>query len=349
MYHTVARDGGKLDRTPVGHNRKRAERELTKLQASIDDDTYQRIQNKPFNTWADEWLASLKRPKENTRRSYVSTLGYAKEAFGSKQVRKIGAPDIDRFLALMNKTSASTQAKHLRVLHACLSAAVRRGYASRNAVELLGDSQKPRPGKRESAYFENDELPRLFGALPDDGVYRAVCLTALKTGMRRGELLGLTWGDVDLTAAVIRVRRTFTAGHVTEPKNHERRDVDLTPEVVDLLGAWWGEQGKPGDDQLVFPDPLGGHLHPEALLRSVLYPAMKRAAVARVGPTGEKRTFHSFRHTFAKVAMENGRQVTWLSRHLGHSSVQVTTGVYGHWERATRQAEAGKMAGVFTV
>lgn len=57
----------------------------------------------------------------------------------------------------------------------------------------------------------------------------------------------------------------------------------------------------------------------------------------------------SFRHTFAKRALENGRQITWLSRHLGHSSLKVTTDVYGHWERGERKKEAELMAGVFGV
>ncbi len=76
---------------------------------------------------------------------------------------------------------------------------------------------------------------------------------------------------------------------------------------------------------------------------------MSRAGIPRQGPTGEKRTFHSFRHTFAKRALESGRQITWLSRHLGHSSLQVTTDVYGHWERAERKREANLMEGVFGV
>jgi integrase len=76
---------------------------------------------------------------------------------------------------------------------------------------------------------------------------------------------------------------------------------------------------------------------------------MSRANIPRVGPTNEKRTFHSFRHTFAKRALETGAQVTWLSRHLGHSSLKVTTDIYGHWERAERKFQAAKMEGVFPV
>jgi integrase len=68
-------------------------------------------------------------------------------------------------------------------------------------------------------------------------------------------------------------------------------------------------------------------LSPTIVLRRQLYPAMSAAGIPRLGPTQEKRTFHSFRHTFAKRALESGAQVTWLSRHLGHSSLKVTTDI----------------------
>lgn len=106
-------------------------------------------------------------------------------------------------------------------------------------------------------------------------------MLALKTGMRQGELLGLRWGDADLANQRVRVRYSFTGGIVTTPKNHERRDVDLTPDVVEMLGVWWGECGRPDDDQcLVFPgDGRTGHIAPSTLVRRVLYPAMERAGI----------------------------------------------------------------------
>ena len=78
-------------------------------------------------------------------------------------------------------------------------------------------------------------------------------------------------------------------------------------------------------------------------------PGNERAGIPREGPTGEKRTFHSLRHTYAKRALESGRQITWLSRHLGHSTLKVTTDIYGHWERAERRREARQMEGVFGI
>jgi integrase len=245
------------------------------------------------------------------------------------------------------RCSASTRAKHLRVVNACLSSAVEHGYAG--AVPKLPKGERPRPTKREAAYFTNDEVPRLFEQV-EEGVYRVLDLTALKTGCRIGELSAATWGDVDLVEAVFRVRRTYTDGYLSAPKNHELRDVDLTPDVVDTLARRKDELGDPSDDMLVFPgETRSGYLDPTAVLRRELYPAMKRAGVPRVGPTGEKRTFHSFRHTYAKRALENGRRITWLSRHLGHSSLKVTTDIYGHFERAERRKEAELMEGVFGV
>jgi integrase len=215
---------------------------------------------------------------------------------------------------------------------------------------MLPDEERPRGEKKEEAYFEAAEIPKLFAHIPA-GLRYTACALALKTGMRQGELIALRWGNVDLGNTVIRVRENYTAGRLTSTKNRQARDVDLTPDAVQLLADWWKECGSPTDDAvLVFPgEGASGHLSGSTLTKKTLYLAMEAAGIPRVGPTGEKRTFHSFRHTFAKLALEHGRQMSWLSRHLGHSSIQVTDGVYGHWESAARKAEIAGMAGVFGV
>jgi len=349
-YYVVVRRGRRLDRERVGKDRQQAERALRKIGTQVDEGEYRLQANIRFAEWGQQWLAALRRPKETTRFSYGSTIAHATEVFGNSVVRGLSIDEVSRFLERLTELglAPSTQAKHLRVLGACLQAAVRHGYAARNPVRELDGSERPSVERREAAYFETDELPRLFAEM-DEGLHRTVCLAALKTGMRQGELLALLWGDVALRESVLRVRRTRSRGRVDTPKNRERRDVDLTPDVVELLGAWWGECGKPGDDRLVFPGAgKDGYVEPTWLLRE-LYAVLAQADIPREGPTGEKRTFHSFRHTFAKRALESGRQITWLSRHLGHSTLSVTTDVYGHWERAARKAEVAGMAGVFGV
>src|SRR6266571_6526853 len=125
-----------------------------------------------------------------------------------------------------------------------------------NPVRELPPAQKPRPERKEAAYFENDELPRLFEHLRSEPV-RTLCLVALKTGMRQGELFALRWADVDLEEAVIRVRSSYTGGVVSTPKNRERRDVDLISDVVELLKGWRQTRSMSFDDSLVFPGADG--------------------------------------------------------------------------------------------
>jgi integrase len=350
-YYVVVRERSRAQKVRVGHDPKLAERARRKIHVELDDGEYVAQRNISFSRWGEEWLAALER-KRSTVRSYEPTIAYAVELFGGKHVRRLRVDDISDYNRLLRDRgmSASTRAKHLRVLGACLQAAVRREYAVRNPVRDLGPSERPRPERKEAAYFTNEELPRLFAEVPD-GLHRTILLLALKTGMREGEILALEWGDIDLSEAVIRVRRTYTGREISSPKNHERRDVDLTSEVVELLVKWWAECGKPTDNRvLVFPgESENGHLSPSNILRRHFYPAMERAGIPRVGPTGERRVFHSLRHTFSKRALETGSQLTWLSRHLGHSSLKVTTDIYGHWERAERRAQARRMEGAFGV
>lgn len=348
-YYVCVREGKGLSHERVGKDRQSAERALRKIGVAEDEGSYEPVKRKTFDSWADEWADGLER-KRSTVRGYRSTIAYAKTAFGEKQVRKVGVDDVKQLLATMAKKglSDSTRAKHLRVLGSCFASAIESGYATRNPARRLPKNSRPRPGKKESAYFETDELKRLFEHV-EEGVYRVLFLTALKTGMRLGELVALTWREVNLVEAVIRVRHTYSDGVLGPPKNHETRDVDLTDELVELLGEWWGELGRPDDDRLVFPGATkSGYLNAKTTA-AVLYDAIERAEIPRVGESGEERTFHSFRHTHAKVALEKGRPITWLQRRLGHSSISVTVNTYGHWERKARRAEARKLAGAFGV
>lgn len=353
-YYVAVREGRKLHRERVGKNRRLAQRALTKIQAHVDEGEYRAQRNVTFAAWADEWLLGLERPKQRTIAGYGETMAYAKQEFGAKSVRRLDPLDVKRFLVRLRETgmSDSTRAKHLRVLGACLESAVRSGCAGMNPVRLIPKQERPRAKdrSREAGYFTDEELPRLFQEIPE-GVYLVLCKTALMTGMRQGELLALTWRDVDLISGVVRVRRSYTRRVIDTPKSFtSKREVHLPPELIGLLGRWWGECGQPDEGTLVFAGGgKGGYLSAETLTKSVLYPAMSRAGMPREGPTGERRTFHSLRHTFARIALENGRDLAWLSRHLGHSSVLVTAGTYGHFDREAHRRQVEALEGVFPI
>jgi integrase len=350
LYHVVHRANKELIREPVGHNRKEAERALDARRGHIATRTYRVLRDITFEEWSREWLAAST-VKENTGRVYEDSLAYGRQAFGGVKVRDLGPDDISRFLDLIRRSrskpiSEATLAKHLRQLGACLQAAIPT-YAAENPVRLLHKSMRPRPAKSKPVYFTSVELARLWPALAYRPVMLALCKIAVGTGARFGELAALRWEDVDLLNRELRVGRTFVEGiGETTPKSGEARTIDLTPPAAAVLEAWFAESGGEG---LVFErdDEPGRHMTSGYVLQRVVYPALGRAGIAREGEHGRKRDFHSFRHTFARLALEGGAEITWVQRQLGHSSITLTVDLYGEWSRAAQKAQAKKLAKAF--
>jgi integrase len=254
-------------------------------------------------------------------RAYRSSMVYAKAAFGDKVVRWLTTEDVKRLTPMTRAAgiSDSTRAKHLRVLISSLNAAVAHGYASRNVARELPKGERPRARRRkESAFFENEELPRLFQEVPD-GVYRVLFLTALKTGMRLGELLGLRWGDVDLADAIIRVRWSWSGGRLAAPKNHERRDCDLTGDLVDMLGAWWGNSA----DRMMAPSSCRArHGAATSTVRSSCVASSTRLWSGQ-GSRVSARPVRSGRSTVSDIRSRSGRLRT-AGRSLGFRVISAT-------------------------
>ena len=275
-----------------------------------------------------------RRAKESTRYGYCSTLDHAKGAFGHKRVRDLRIGDVTSLLNELDRggLSPSTQAKHLRVLGACLEGAVRHGISARNPARELGKDERPRQVNQEAGFFEPEEVSRLLGELQAGQSITAVAVTLL-SGLRQGELIALRWGRVDRAAGLIHVRSTFTekgSEPETPPKGNENRDVVISAQANDSLDQWWKYSGRRGNAELVFARPGGGYVPPGSLSRSVLYPAMERANIARVDVKGRKRTWHSTRHTYAARCLEAGAPLEWVSKQLGHADATITARVYAH-------------------
>jgi integrase len=364
MYHVVLRHGGKLVREPVGHNRKEAKRALDARRGDVARRRYRVIEEIAFDEWGDRWLAGFT-GKENSRRVYATSIAYGKAVFGKGKVRDLGPFDVRRFLdhirsehtrrragskddaVRSSEVSPATLAKHLRQLGACFEAAIAEGYAERNPVRDLHKTARPKPTKVRPAYYTDDELARLWPELAERPLFLALCKTAVATGMRIGELAALEWSDVDLLNREVHVRQAYTHGlGVSSTKSNEPRTIDLTPQAAALLEAWFVESGGAG---LVFERETGGHVDPGYTTKQVLYPALERAGVARVGERGRKRDFHSFRHSFARIALENGAEITWVQKQLGHSSITLTVDLYGAWARSAEKAQAERLGAAFPV
>jgi len=178
------------------------------------------------------------------------------------------------------------------------------------------------------------EVEQLLSAAADS-YYYPVIYTAVSSGLRQAELLGLRWRDVDLLMLSISVSQVLykRRGVCTfkEPKtSHSRRRVAMTPKLAIFLReyqaereALYNELGKALVlDDLVFASPEGKPLNPPSLSRDF-------ARIAR--RTGLKGVrFHDLRHTFASLMLLRGAKPKVISEALGHSSVAFTMDVYSH-------------------
>jgi integrase len=151
---------------------------------------------------------------------------------------------------------------------------------------------------------------------PADSEQDAVIyLTAAFTGLRQGELIALHWRDVDFAGSAIRVRASYTNGHLTSPKSGKVRSVPMAPKVAETLARLSQREFWTGDDDLVFVGITGGYLNGSALSKRYRA-ALQRAALRSL-------RFHDLRHTFGTrvISVADIRRVQeWM----GHANVQTT-------------------------
>ena len=152
-----------------------------------------------------------------------------------------------------------------------------------------------------------DQLSAFFQEARDSGVYELYYLD-LATGLRRGELLGLKWTDVDLDRGVLKIQRAISRqnGKVVEAPlktKNAYRTLPLSADAIDVLKHTKNE--KSGNSEWVFPSPTGGPMSPDSVLH-MLQRVLKRAGLPRI-------RFHDLRHTFATMALQNGVDVKTVS------------------------------------
>lgn len=337
-------------------NRQVAERALTKLQGQLDEGTAElhRPDARTFNEWADtfETILDTAGRKASTVRAYGPTLRYARQAFGDFRLRAIGNEQLRRFVALIreneNGGTDATVSKHLRQLGAVFQSAVDENppLIPANPVPRFRKSLKLRVPKGDES-FTDAELVALWAAMRTlnyEPVYVAICKAAVTTGARQGELIAADESDLELLAGVLHVRRHYdrASGTLTDPKDAEARDVDLTAPARKVLADWLTIRGSaPGP---LFPAPRGERLNGQYVSRLVAK-AMREAGIPKVGEGGRKRKpFHAFRACYARILRETGADPQWVQGQLGHSTIDLTIGVYGKWSEARKRSEAEQVS-----
>jgi integrase len=217
-------------------------------------------------------------------------------------------------------------------LHKALSQAVSDGLIPRNAAAITA----PRPDPEEMHPLSADEASALLEAARGDR-FRALYVLAITTGLRRGELLGLRWRDVDLEHGVLRVGRAlvreggrYRLGETKTKRGH--RSIRLTSQAVSALGAHRKRQleermkvaGLYEDHDLIFATQKGTPLNPENLVKRSFKPLLERASLPEI-------RFHDLRHTCATLLLGRGVHPKLVQELLGHATIAMTLDTYSHF------------------
>lgn len=244
--------------------------------------------------------------------------------------------------------SAKTVKNIHGVLHHALKQAVANGLIRSNPAD---GCTLPRIEKKELKPLDEDEIA-LFLKVIHGHRFESIFLTTLFTGLREGEVLGLTWDCVDFDRGILLINKQIQlhqeagidAYKLVSPKNGKSRSVSAAPSVMACLkrhkavqaemqfkaGATWYNP-----DNLVFTDELGGHL-----TKSAVYRAFK-TAVKSIGRPDAR--FHDMRHSYAVAAIRSGDDIKTVQGNLGHATAAFTLDVYGHVTDKMKQESAARM------
>ncbi len=280
---------------------------------------------------AGAWLRRCAREGLDTQtvKTYRSQVrNHILPRLGERAVAGLRRVDILDFLdAMLEASSREMTRKVLVSLKSLLKEAVAREWIEASPAADVKLKRQTRHEK-QAAIPSKDEIRRLIAHSPQR--HRALIVTAIFTGLRISELLGLAWEHVDLDRRVIRVRqRTNRSSEIGSPKSKAgTRDIPMAPMVVEALDRWRSDCPA-GDLGLVFPNGRGNPETYGNIVRRVFYPLQVAAGI--VGRDGKpKYGFHALRHACASLMIEQGWPVKKIQAVLGHSSIAMTMDVYGH-------------------
>ena len=255
--------------------------------------------------------------------------------------------DLQQFYARLKKNGrlhhsathgTATSNRMVRSCHVLCRACLEKAIAERLITKNPSTDCKLPPKKdREMQILSQSETWRFLSRAKEEGYYE-LFLLELSTGMRRGEILGLKWNDLNLTNGTLRIaRQVVEAGKqivVQAPKTKRSiRSLILPAYMVEMLT----EMKKNKTSEWVFPSPIkeNSPRNPSAVSRRFKL-ILKRAGCKQV-------RFHDLRHTFATMAIENGMDIKTLSNMIGHSSAETTLNIYSHITDTMRLQAAEKI------
>ena len=327
----------------------KAQAELTKVLGDLQRGTFVKPTRTKVADYFNEWIAGL--PASGRRPSTIAS--YAANVrlnvlptLGGLELQSLTALHLDGLYSSLLARGLSMRS--VRYVHTIVARAladaefkdiIARNVAKRSTPPASSATKAP-----EMKYWTPTELRTFLGSIEGHHHYPLLRLAAM-TGMRRGELCGLRWADMDLDAGTISIQKSIVtvdgvavAGEVKTKRSRRVLDIDeATLAVIRrwratqleqrlMIGAGWSDTG------LVFTDPTGSGWNPNTVSQAFdrLVTPTKKVSRAEADARPPRIRFHDLRHSHASHLLAAGVNIKVVSERLGHASVAFTLDVYAH-------------------
>ena len=347
--------GRQIQKSFTGKTQKEVLKKMQAIQVEVNNGTYREPCKMTVGEWLDIWQYDyLGGVKPFTVLKYAQYIrNQIIPALGAIKLEALNTPSIQRFYNSLGKPKGDKpglSAKTIKgihgVLHKSLSQAVAIGYLRFNPTDAC---KLPRMERKEIKPLDEKEISAFMNAAQGNR-YEAILLVTLFTGLRRGEVCGLTWDCVDLDSGIITINKQIqkeTGGgsvyHLVPTKNSKGRTITPAAYVIKLLrgqkrkqAEWQLKAGQLWENSgLVFTNELGVHLMPHTVYHNF------KKIVASIGIPNAR--FHDLRHSYAVAAIRSGDDIKTVQGNLGHATASFTLDKYGHVTDQMKRASADRM------
>lgn len=336
--------------------KKEAQKALHELIDQVNKGTFNEVSKEYVKDYLEEWLElyAKNKLKDTTFTNYKRViLGRVIPALGSLKMGELKNHHIQKFINDLKEEGLSGNYIEYctTVLHGALEDAVKRDLLVKNPAKHV---EVPRERRRQYEIWTSEQIKKFLSyAKIDSPLYYPVFLTALGTGMRRGELLGLTWDNVDFESKVIKVRQSLIYDEkgfrFSTPKtNSSIRSISIDDNLMKELKSHKTKQkelqlifaGEYNKLNLVFPREVGEPIYPRTLA-TIFNRIGKKANVPKI-------RLHDLRHTHATLLLELGVNPKVIAERLGHSSINITLDVYSHVTTSMQEDTVKKIEKLFS-
>lgn len=313
------------------------------------------IADMPIPEYVSQYIDAKEQTKAiepSTISGYRDSLRYIAAAFSETRIKDLQPIDAERWIAELVKEdrSSSTIGKAFRLLKMVLNNAIATGVIDKNPLSLVKPPKRVNKKQGINALDETT-LAELLGKLNllELSPVTVAAYIALNTGIRRGEVCGLQWRDIDADNRVIWIKRSVGLGkggaYIKQPKTDRARDVVLPDTLLKVLEQWQEKQRQTFADNMASLNPnsfiLGdalGYYHPDRLSKD--WASLTKMLGTR-GTEGRRVSFHDLRHTWATLALAHGMDVKTVSSNLGHANAAMTLNVYASADPDAKRRAAG--------